>query len=96
MTSYSHDRSSVDELTFELLKVMPENLPLHQQLGEGFLRLLVERQPNATLQQYCQTIQQQRGICLSQQTMCKLLARIGLSGHERRRVATASAKALAA
>jgi transposase len=96
MASYSHDRNSVDDLTFELLKAMPKNLPLHQQLGEDFLRLLVEQQPNATLQQYCQTVQQQRGICLSQQTMCKLLARIGLSGHERRQVATAPAKALAA
>jgi hypothetical protein len=64
MTIYSRDRNSVKEVNFQLLKSMPENLPLHQQIGKDFLRLLVERQPEATLQQYCQTIQQQRGICI--------------------------------
>ena len=93
---YRSDRNSVDELTFELLKAMPENLPLFQQLGEDFLRLLVEQQPNATLQQYCQTIQQQRGISISPQTVCKLLARIGMPGRVRHQLATALSKALAA
>jgi transposase len=71
---------------------MPENLSLLQQLGKDFLHQMVARQPNATLQQYCHVIKRERGIILSQQTMCKLLARIGLSGHERRRVATVPAK----
>ena len=93
---YSRDRNSVEEVNFELLKSMPESFPLVQQPGEAVSRRLVERQPNVTLQQYCQIIQRERGINLSPQTMCKLLARIGLSNHERRRVATASAKALAA
>lgn len=92
---YSHDRNSVDGISFELLKDMPEKPPLHHQLGEDFLHRLVEQDPNATLQQYCQLIQQQCGMCLSQQTLCKLLTRIGLSGQKRRRIATASAKALA-
>jgi hypothetical protein len=84
VTSYSEDRNSVDDILFELLKSMPENLPLLQQIGEDFLRQMVERQPNATLQQYCQMIQQQRGISVSPQTMYKLLVRIGVHGQVRR------------
>jgi transposase len=93
---YSHNRNSVDELTFELLKSVPENLPLHQQLDENFLRGLVEQHPRATLQQYCQMIQQRHGITLSPQTMCKLLARIGMNTRMRFQLATAPSKALAA
>ena len=96
MTSYSHDRNSVEEVFFELLKSTPENLPLLQQIGEDFLRRLVERQPNATLHEYCHVIKRERGITLSPQTMCKLLARIGMSGWARHQLATAPLKALAA
>jgi len=93
--SYSHDRNSVGEINFELLKSMPENLPLLQQIGEDFLRQLVERQPNATLHQYSQIIQREHSISLSPQTMCKLLARIGMLGRMRKS-ATVQANALAA
>jgi transposase len=75
---------------------MPESFPLLQQLGKGFLRRLVERQPDATLQQYCQIIQKQRGILISPQTMCKLLARIGLPRSVRRQLAIVPEKALVA
>lgn len=93
---YSRDRNPVEEVNFELLKSMPESFPLLQQLGEAFLRQLVERQPNAALQQYCQIIQRERRITLSPQTMCKLLARIGVPRHVRRQLASANSKALAA
>ena len=96
MTGYSHARNSVDDLFFELLKDMPENLPLHLRLGEGFLRQMVRQHPTVTLQQYCQMIEQQRGITISLQTMCKLLVRIGMPGHIRRQVATAPSETLAA
>ena len=95
MTGYRHGHNSVKEINFELLKSMPENYPLLQQIGEGFLRQLVERQPNATLQQYSQIIQRGRGITLSPQTLCKILARIGMPGRVRK-LATAPSKALAA
>ena len=96
MRGYSHDRNPVDKINFELLKSMPENLSLHQQLGEDFLRQLVERQPNATLQQYCQIIQRECGIPLSPQTMCKLLARIDMPSCVRRQLVTTPTNALAA
>lgn len=94
MTSYSSGRNSVEEINFELLKYMPENLPLLQHIGEDFLRQLVERQPNATLHQYSQIIQREHSISLSLQTMCKLLARIGMPSRMRKS-ATAQANALA-
>jgi transposase len=96
VTSYSHDPNSVEEINFELLKSMPENLPLLQQIGEDFLRQLIGRQPDATLQKYCQITQRERGIHLSPQTMCKLLVRIGMSGRVRHQLVTAPSKALAA
>ena len=96
MTIYSRDRNSGEELSFELLKSMPENFPLLQQIGEDFLRRVVKRQPYATLHEYCQTIQRERSITLSPQTMCKLLVRIGVPARVRRQLATAPSKALAA
>lgn len=96
MTGYSKSRNSVDDILFELLKDMPENLSLHQQLGEDFLHRLVRQQPNATLHRYSQLIQQRRGISISPQAIGKLLTRIGLSGHVRRQFAAATAKPLAA
>jgi transposase len=96
MTSYSRDPNSVEEVSFELLKPMAETFPLLQQLGEDFLRRLVEGQPDATLHQYCQIIRRERGLSLSQQTMCKLLARIGMTGRVRRQLVTTPSEALAA
>jgi hypothetical protein len=57
---------------------MPENLPLLQQIGEDFLSQLVERQPNAILQQHCQAVQRQRGITINLQILCNPLLRIGM------------------
>ena len=75
---------------------MPKKLPLLQQLGEDFLRQMVEQQPNATLQQYCQMMQQQRGILISPQTMCKLLVRVGAPSSVRRPLAAPPVQSLAA
>jgi hypothetical protein len=75
---------------------MPENYSLLEQIGEDFLRRLVERQPYGTLQQYSQIIQRARGVHLSPQTTCKLLACIGMSGPARHQLATSPSKALAA
>lgn len=96
MTGYSHDRNSVEKVNFELLKSIPENSPLLQQIGEDFLRRLVEQKPNATLHEYCHVIKRERGITLSLQTMCKLLARVGMSGRVRSQLATAPSTTLAA
>jgi len=88
---YSHGRNSVEEINFKLLKSMSENFPLLQQIGEDFLRQLVERYPNATLQQYCHIIQRERSISISPQTMCKLLTRMGFAGTVRRQLQAKSA-----
>jgi hypothetical protein len=96
MTSYSYDRNSADDVVFELLKNMPDNIPLLQQIGEDFLRQVVERQPSATLQQYCHILKRERGISISPQSMHKLLARIGMPGRVRSQSATAISEALAA
>lgn len=85
MQRYCRGHNSVEEVSFQVSQVLPQNLSL-QQLCEDFLRRLVQQQPSATLQGICEIIQQQRGLSLSPQTMCKLLLRIGLTRKARRQL----------
>ena len=92
MTSYHNGRNSVDDIFFELLKVMPENsIPLYLQLDSDFLSRLVQQHPTATLKELCEAVLTKRGVHISPQTMCKMLMRIGLTRIVRCQLQTKSA-----
>lgn len=83
MTSYSHDRNSVEEIPFELAKSLPPvPIPLHEILTPDLQRV-VSRQPNATLEQLCHMVQVEQGVMLSSTSMCRVLKRVGLTSKER-------------
>lgn len=77
--------SVVDEVSFELLKLLPErSIPLHQQLTAELLRNLVEQQPSANLKQLCEQVKSEYGVVLSVTSMSRLLIRQGLTKRSRR------------
>lgn len=85
MTTYTCARNPALESTFEILKLLPEVPPtLYEQLDSITLQRLVESHPNATLQQLCEVVKEERGMVLSPQSMCKALLRVGLSRRARR------------
>jgi transposase len=97
MTLYRHGHNSVAEVPFQISQNLPASpQPLMQKLGADNLRSLVVQHPAATLQDYCELVQRERGIQVRPQTMCKLLARIGMPRRVRCQLATTSAQALAA
>jgi len=85
MTSYSQDRNSVDDILFELLKSMPETIPLNQRLTPETLQRLVNQYPRATLKDLAYLVQDECGVMPSITTMSRLLRRIGLTVTARRR-----------
>jgi hypothetical protein len=89
MKVYRSERSSVTDCSFGILKLLPENpLTLYEQFDSITLRRLIKQHPLATLEQLCNHMQQERGIVLSPQTMCKLLLRVGLTRKVRRQLQT--------
>lgn len=92
---YGHDRNSVNDIFFELLKSMPESHPpLRQQLRPEFLQHIVEQYPKATLTELCRLIQHEHGIVLSITSMSQLLRQQGLTCKVRRHLAVNPALSL--
>lgn len=84
---YTPVRNPSLEPTFEILKLLPEVPPtLYEQFDSNTLHRLVERHPNATLQQLCEVVKKERRIVLTPQSMCKVLLRVGLSRKVRRQL----------
>lgn len=86
MTSYSHDRNSVDEILFELLKAMPETSPLSQKLTPMTLYRLVNQHPRATLKDLAYLVQDECGVLPSITSMSRLLRHVGLTATARRKL----------
>src|SRR5258707_15233057 len=87
MTTYTCGPNPALESTFEILKLLPEVPPtLHDQFDSIILHRLVERHPNATLQQLCEVVKKERGMVLSPQSMCKVLLRVGLTRKVRKQL----------
>lgn len=85
MEFYTYVRNPASDSTFEILKLLPDVPPtLYQQFDSISLQRLVERHPNATLQELCEVVKKERGMVLSPQSMCKALLRVGLSRTVRR------------
>src|SRR5205085_10839683 len=80
MTGYRRGHNSVAEVPFQLSQNLPASPPpLMQRLSNVYLRGLVMQQPAASLQDYCERVQQECENQITPQTMCKLLLRLGLS-----------------
>ena len=81
---YRRGHSSVDEVSFELLKLLPQRpSSLHQQLTAELLRSLVEQRPSATLKQLCEQVKSEYGVVLSVTSMSRLLIRQGFTKRSR-------------
>jgi hypothetical protein len=79
MTLYSHDCNSVEEIPFELEKLLPAtHVPLHEKLTADVLIRLVKKQPQATLSQLILQAQLKLGVTLSATSMRRLLKRYGI------------------
>ena len=98
ITSYTSGPNPVMEFPFELLKNMPERpKPLLEQIGREYLFALVQRIPTATLSEYARIIQRERGVQqMSDQTMCKMFRKVGLTGMGRRGLWASGQRKLAA
>jgi len=85
---YSEDRNSVDDVSFELLKGMPENqIPLRQWLKPEQLHRLIEQYPRASLKQLCEQVRLELGVSLSITSMSRLLREQDLSYEARQQLA---------
>jgi site-specific DNA recombinase len=86
MTLYRRDPNSV-EFPFEISRSFPDKtLALYEQFDSAFLYRLVQQKPSATLKELCDLVLKDRGVIISEQSMCKLLLRVGLSRAARRRL----------
>jgi hypothetical protein len=79
MTSYPCAPNPV-EFPFEISRsIRPKPLTLYEQFDSGYLHHLVRPHPSATLKELCEQVLRDRGIVISEQTMCKLLHRVCLN-----------------
>jgi|GEM_PF-4739595 len=87
MDGYRRAPNSVHEVTFELIRSLPQKPPtLREQLDDFFIRSLVKRYPGRTLQELCQLVKQEKGVTLAKTSMDKILLRLGLPYRTRQRL----------
>jgi site-specific DNA recombinase len=84
---YSHAPNTVGDVTFELIRSVPQKpLTLRQQLDDFFIRSLVQRYPGFTLQELCERVKEERGVTLRRASMDKLMLRLGLTHKVRQQL----------
>ena len=82
--------NTVNGLTFELIRSVPQWLPtLREQLDDFFIRSLIQRYPGLTLQELCEQVKDERGVTLHKTSMDRLLLRLGLTYKVRKQLRTA-------
>jgi site-specific DNA recombinase len=85
---YSRDHNSAKQIPFEIAKSVFQRKPYWSDDRLRLLRQFIKKKPKATLQELCDWMQCDYGICVSKTEMCRARIRLGFrrNGYHPRRV----------